>query len=230
MRNFAKFISILFIFLSIFSPQTSSANTTSEVYITCSIASFGGYKLKGVISAIANKAGLNEIGYIVVDGACNEPYPWILRVYTDNKNYLQTAGAIKTQEIPQGMIREGGGSVPLQFKSPNTGEEWVYIPDINNPNYTSYYAVRDLGAGAQLPETLIRESVICGLDPRNASWVAGHDGILFTDDDNDYGDITIPTPFKIQLAVRLPKGLRETVRTPYGKYSTKLIFEIISEP
>ena len=157
MRNYAKFITILFIFLSFFCiSRNSGASTTSEVYITCSVASFGGFKFKGVVTSLANKPGENEIGYIIVDGACNEPYPWVLNVYTDNKNYMQPAGTIKKQAIPQGLIREGGGSVPLRFKTPNTGDKWVYIPDINDPNYTSYYAVRDLGPGAQLPEPVVR--------------------------------------------------------------------------
>lgn len=206
------------------------ASTTSEVYISCTIASFGGYRFTGYVTAPADKPGFNEIGYIEVDGAANEPFPWIMRVYTDNKNYQGTAGAIYQEKIPQGLIREGGGSVPLQYRTPNTGDEWVYVPDINHPDHLDYFAVRDMGPGATIPTGMTRDSVVMGIDPRNAEWVAGRDGILFTDDDNFYGDITIGTPFRIDLGVMMPRNVQQGKKTPQGKYSTKLIFEIISEP
>ncbi len=210
--------------------QSLLASTTSEVYISCTVASFGGYIFKGYINAPANKPGRNIIGYIDVEGAANEPYPWIMRVYTDNKNYQATAGAIHQEKPSIGLIRKGGGHLPLQFNTPNTGEEWVYIPDINNKDHYTYFAVRDMGPGATIPGDSTRDTVVMGIDPRNAEWVAGRDSILFTDDDNIYGDISIATPFTIKLAVMLPKDTREFKKTPAGKYSTKLIFEIISEP
>ena len=210
--------------------QSVMASTTSEVYISCTVASFGGYVFKGYINAPANKPGENVIGYIDVEGAANEPYPWIMRVYTDNRNYQGTAGAIHQKETPQGLVRQGGGNLPIRFKTPNTGDEWVYIPDINNENRLSYFAVRDMGPGATIPSGTTKDTLLMGIDPRNAEWVAGPDSILFTDDDNLYGDISIGTPFKINLQVILPKDPQEIKKIPAGKYSTKLIFEIISEP
>ncbi len=217
-------IAIIFAFC-----QPLWASTTSEVYISCTVASFGGYTFKGYITAPANKPGSNKIGYINVEGASNEPYPWIMRVYTDNKNYQGLAGAFHREKNNIGLIREGGGYLPLQFRTPNTGDEWVYVPDINYPKHISYFALRDMGPGAIAPSDSIRDVVVMGIDPRNADWVAGRDRILFTDDDNFYGDITIGAPFKIELAVMMPP-IGETTTTPSGKYSTKLIFEIISEP
>lgn len=225
-KNISVIATLFFLFLS----SIVLASNTTEIYISCSIASFGGYSLNGVIDAVGSQPGLNKIGYITVDGGSNEPYPWVMRVYTDNKSYQGLAGSIHGESIPSGLTRDGGGSIPLLFKTKNTGEDWVYVPDINDPKYTGYFAIRDQGQGASLPKTLVRETVICGVDPRNAAWVAGHDEILFTDDDNPYGDTTLPTPFKIELAVRIPKNIPKGKNSPNGKYSTKLIFEIIAEP
>lgn len=208
------------------------ASVTSEVYMSCTVKSFGGYTLKAFVTDVIRQPGHQQIGYIVVDGATNEPYPWIMRIYTDNKDYQHLAGSIHagTEKIPQGLIREGGGNLPLQFQSKNTGEEWVYVPDINNANYTSYFAIRDLGPGATVSGNVLREQPVVGIDPRNAAWVAGEDGILFTDDDNIYGDITLPTPFRINLAVQVPENVPRGTQSPSGEYKTRLIFEIISEP
>jgi hypothetical protein len=220
---------IIFFSMAIFLHE-GNTTTTSELYVSCTVASFGGYTFRGVITNVVADPGQTEIGYITVKGACNEPYPWILRVYTDNRNYQGTAGSVYNQDVPAGLIREGGGSLPLLFQTENTGNQWVYIPDINNPNYKDYYYIRNLGPAATPPENTVGESIVVGIDPRNTVWVAGNDGILFTDDDNVYGDITLPTPFEIKLAVRTPKNSPKTKTTPHGKYSTKLIFEIISEP
>lgn len=228
MKKISRLVS-LFCIPSIVFASTLFGNTTSEIYISATVASFGGYTLNGVVNAVASTPGRNTIGYIMVDGAANEPYPWIMRIYTDNRDYTQPAGSFYREKLPKGLIKEGGGSLPLLFQTPNTGEAWVYIPDINDETYQSYFAVRDQGPGAKLPDTLTREQVVQGIDPRNAAWVAGQDGILFTDDDNPYGDVTIPTPFKIKLAVDVPKGTPRTKYAPYGKYHTKLILEIISE-
>lgn len=220
----------LVICVSCFYVPELSASNTSEVYISCTVDSFGGYSFKGVITRVVNELGKVKIGTITVDGSCNEPYPWILRIYTDNKNYQSTAGALYTEKIPQGLIREGGGSIPLMFQTPNTGNEWVYVPDINDPNYKTYYAIRDVGPDKKLPDAIVGESVLVGIDPRNATWVAGQDHILFTDDDNIYGDNTLPTPFEIHLAVQIPENIPKEKSIPHGTYSTKLVFEIISEP
>jgi len=206
------------------------ATSTSEIYISCTVASFGGYTLKGTVHPIIAKPGENKIGHIEVNGGCNEPYPWILRIYTDNKNYQGLAGSLYPEKIPSGLIREGGGSLPIKFQTDNTGPEWVYIPDINNPNYKSYFEIRNMEPGTGIAEDTPIDVVVAGLDPRNPVWVAGNDGILYTDDDNIYGDRTLITPFKINLAVQVPEKSTDGKTAPHGKYGTKIILEIISEP
>ncbi len=206
------------------------ATSTSEIYITCTVASFGGYKLKGVINPVIARPGENKIGYIEVDGGCNEPYPWILRIYTDNKNYQGLGGSMYPEKIPAGLIREGGGSLPVKFQTDNTGPQWVYIPDINNPKYKSYFEVRNMEPGSEVDEETPMDVIVAGIDPRNPAWVAGRDNILYSDDDNILGDRTLITPFKISLAVQVPEKSTDGKNAPYGKYGTRIILEIVSEP
>ncbi|RJP56369.1 MAG: hypothetical protein C4541_12435 [Candidatus Auribacter fodinae] len=230
MKKLSLYFMIVSLLATAGSHSGSYASVTSEVYISCTVKSFGGYTLKAYITDVVREAGQHNIGYIVVDGACNEPYPWILSVYTDNRKYQGAAGTIHAEKVLQGFIREGGGNIPLMFQTPNTGDKWVYVPDINDPNYTSYYAIRDLGPGAVIPANTTRQQVVLGIDPRNAAWVAGPDGILFTDDDNLYGDTSLPTPFKIMLAVQVPENVPMGPKSPVGEYKTRLIFEIVTEP
>ena len=63
-----------------------------------------------------------------------------------------------------------------------------------------------------------------GIDPRNATWVAGADQVLFTEDDNPTGDNTLPTPFALSLYADVSES---AVR---GSYDTTLYFEIIPAP
>jgi len=203
MKKLSLYFMIVVLLVIASNQPQSYASVTSEVYISCTVKSFGGYTLKAYITDVVREAGQHNIGYIVVD---------------------------HSDKIPQGFIREGGGNIPLMFQTPNTGDKWVYVPDINDPNYTSYYAIRDLGPGAVIPANTTRQQVVVGVDPRNAAWVSGPDGILFTDDDNPYGDTTLPTPFKIMLAVQVPENVPMGPKSPAGEYKTRLIFEIVTEP
>ena len=63
-----------------------------------------------------------------------------------------------------------------------------------------------------------------GIDPRNAPWVAGQDGILFTDDDNILGDTTVKTPFELTLRAVIPSSAAE------GTYEAILYIEIVPAP
>ncbi len=195
------------------------ASVQQELYVTATVESFGEYTFsEGVIFQIS-QTGQQEVGQIVVEGLYNGPYPWILRVYTDNLNFSGVGGAIR-QPSPAGLVSEDGRFViPLSIHSPSFGLNISRrIPDLSEPGYLPYLPDPDPG------EVPYSDCVIMGIDPRNATWVAGADKILYTADDNPLGDNTLPSPFTLSLEADISES---AVR---GPYETTLYFEIIPAP
>ena len=93
------------------------------------------------------------------------------------------------------------------------------IPDINQRIYTAYSPTALPGVGPNHTDC-----IIMGIDPRNADWVAGPDGILFTRDDNHLGDTTVESPFELTLIADVPQSAVE------ANYETYLYLEIVPAP
>ena len=196
------------------------ATSRQEVYITGTVQSFGGYTFSRMMEFDVTKPGPQELGRIVVDGLYNGEYPWVMRIYTDNAQFTGTAG-LGHRESSRGLIStDGQFSIPLQISSPNFGPGvWQWIPDLNDPGYRTYRPGPD---PADPP--FHTDCLLMVVDPRNAFWVAGPDGILFTDDDNLLGDITVKTPFEMTLRANIPeKAVKEI-------YESFLYLEIIPAP
>ncbi len=193
--------------------------TKTEIKVVGNVASFGAYSVKGSICFKIPKAGKYEIGKVTVLGTYNGPYPWIMRIYTDNTNYQPVAGTIKPAN-KSGLISDDGQFViPLQINCPNMDkDEWSYVPDIGEEDYKTYVAPQEVGKAVHT------ECIIMGIDPRNADWVAGKDRALFTEDDNALGDITIATPFDIRFAADFDCKAIE------GDYNTNVYIELLPAP
>ena len=196
------------------------ATTKQEVYITGTVESFGGYTLSGGFQFTIEKSGEQTLGSIVVDGMYNGEYPWIMRIYTDNLHFAGVGGAIH-HASPSGLVsKDGRFSIPLLASCPNFGADvWRRVPDLGDPNYLPYQH-------SSVPEEAFptTDCILMGIDPRNAPWVAGSDGLLYTDDDNVLGDTTIPSPFEIVLRAEIPSAAVQ------GEYDAFLYVEIVPSP
>ena len=214
-------VTVLYVFvvLSILHLSPAHASVQQEIYVTGHVQSFGGYVFTEAVSFDITHPGEQEIGRIVVDGLYNGEYPWIMRAYTDNLHYTGVAGAIRRPK-PAGLISNDGRFViPLQINSPSFGENaWRRVPDINESDYASYRP------GTEPGKDDYSDCILMGIDPRNASWVAGPDGILYTDDDNLLGDLTAKTPCEFTLQADLE------ATDPEGSYQAYLYIELIPAP
>ena len=123
-------------------------------------------------------------------------------------------------ESPAGLVsKDGKYTLTLQANCINWGEdEWLRIPDLNDPGYKEYSPATEVGAGTY------GDRIIIGIDPRNADWVSGPDRILFNADDNPLGDITLETPFEIKLRTKVGPN------TPIGDYEGRIYIEIVPAP
>lgn len=191
-----------------------------EVYITATVESFGGYVFSEGLAFDITEPGEQDVGQITVEGIYNGPYPWILRCYTDNLRFGGVIGAVRTSP-PAGLVSEDGRyAIPLLIHSPNFGVGvFLRIPDINEPDYVPYSPNPE-----EAPDVGPIDRVIMGIDPRNPTWVAGPDEVLYTLDDNPLGDTTIETPFTLTLRADVPPAAVQ------GKYRTELYFEVVSAP
>jgi len=191
----------------------------AKIYTSAKVESFGNYSYEGSLNWVATSAGEFLIGELIVKGAYNEEYPWIMRIYTDNINYTGLAGSIRGKG-PAGLVStDGRFTIPIKVHCPNFGkDEWRIVPDINQPNYRNY-----------LPSTpkiksIYTDCILMGIDPRNADWVAGGNQILFDADDNIIGDMTISTPFDIRLKAKFdPTSVK-------ANYTANLYIEIVPAP
>ena len=213
-----RWVRPLLVFFLLSSPAFASVK--QEVYVTGTVGSFGGYSFTQVVKFNAAKPGAAEAEPVLVNGTYNGEYPWIMRIYTDNLHFTGIAGAVRRLH-PDGLVSEDGQfSIPLEVTCPNFGPgAWRRVPDINDPTYTPYQPLADPKGAASYTDV-----VLMGIDPRNAAWVAGPDGSLFTEDDNLLGDDSIPTPFPITLRANVPStGVQ-------GHYNTYLYIEIVPAP
>lgn len=212
-----KKIVLALIVCLIYIPPCLASKT--EVKTVGTVPSFGTYSFKGSLNFSVPHPGKFEIGTITVLGVYNGPYPWIMRIYTDNTNVMPVAGSLGKQS-KAGLISEDGQHViPLQVNCPNFGEDvWVWVPDINDAGYQPYQPADEVGAGSHT------ECIVMGIDPRNADWVCGKDRALYTEDDNPLGDTTLATPFEIKFAASFDE------KTIKGKYVSNLYIEIVPAP
>ena len=191
----------------------------TEVKTVGTVPSFGTYSFKGSLNFNIPKQGKFEIGKVTVYGTYNGPYPWIMRVYTDNTNFMPVAGSLEMQN-KAGLISEDGQFViPLEVNCPNFGKDvWVRVPDINEEKYKPYRPPKEVGMADYT------DRIIMAIDPRNADWVSGGDRTLFTDDDNPLGDTTLATPFDIKFAAWFDE------KSIKGKYTANLYIELVPAP
>ena len=185
-------------------PLAAHASQQQEVYVTGHVQPFGGYAFTEAVSFDVTAPGAQEIGRIVVDGLYNGEDPWIMRAYTDNLRFAGITGSLRAPS-PAGLVsKDGLYVIPLSIHSPSYGADvWRQIPDLSETT---------------------TECVLMGIDPRNGSWVAGPDGLLYTQDDNLLGDNTVATPFELILQANVPPA---AVR---GEYDTVLYIEINPAP
>lgn len=210
----------LLAFLATSNPQLATASVKQEVYVTAQVHSFGGYTFTEGIQFDIVKPGEQEVGSIIVEGLYNGEYPWIMRIYTDNLHFAGVAGAIHRPSAGGLVSSDGRFVIPLQVNSPNFGPDvWRLVPDINQPDYIPYQPTPHM---REIPS--YTDCVLMGIDPRNAPWVVGPDGILFTDDDNSLGDTTVKAPFEIHLKA-IPSAA-----AAQGKYDAVLYIETVPAP
>ena len=193
--------------------------TRTEINARATVPSFGTYSFEGILSGDVKKPGDCQLGAITVKGTYNGPYPWIMRIYTDNLNYKGIGGAFG-QESPAGLVsKDGKYTLPLTASCPNWGEdEWLRIPDLNDPEYKPYSPPSQVNTGTHT------ERIIMGIDPRNVDWVSGPDRVLFTPDDNIIGDILMESPFEIKFKTTVGPN------TPIGDYEGRIYIEILPSP
>ena len=218
-NGLARFAGVVLLASYILQLSSAFASVKQEVYLRGTVASFGGYTFSESVKFTITKPGEQDLGEITVDGIYNGEYPWIMRVYTDNLNFGGVIG-VGRQPIPSGMIsKDGRFSIPIEIHCPNFGPNvWQPVPDINNPIYRPYQPVKEVGKEDHT------ECILMGIDPRNATWVAGADGLLFTQDDNLLGDTTAATPFELSLRANvLPNSVQ-------GEYEGKIFIEIVAAP
>lgn len=219
------FVRALFLLLTLAHPSSplltpGFASVKQEVYVTGTVGSFGGYSFTPTVKFTVKEPGIKELDPIMVNGLYNGEYPWIMRIYTDNLHLGGIAGAIHPPP-PDGLVSEDGRfSIPIEVNCPNFGVgTWLRVPDLNEPDYTPYSLVADAKEKAAYSDL-----ILMGIDPRNAAWVAGPDGVLGTADDNHLGDNTLPTPFSILLRVNVPpSGVQ-------GNYTAYIYIEIVPAP
>lgn len=210
-------LGINLLFASVLASSARASRT--EVFARATVLSFGTYSFEGTLAGEVRKPGLAELGAVTVKGTYNGPYPWIMRIYTDNINYAGMAGVFGIGN-PAGLVsKDAKFTLPLEANCPNWGEdEWLRIPDLNDPNYIEYSPPSEVAAG------IYSDRIITGIDPRNADWVSGPDRILFTPDDNFLGDITLETPFEIKFRTKVEPN------TPIGDYVGRIYIEIVPAP
>lgn len=208
----------IFVFLGFASPSVE-ATERSDIFATGTVHSFGSYEVEGRLGFETARAGTIEIGRLEVRGTYNGPYPWIMRIYTDNTHYQGISGALVSPTRAGLVSVDGRFTIPLEVHHPNlTPNQFVVIPDLSDRDYATYQPPAEAG---QHP---FHELIIIGIDPRNATWVAGPDGQLFTDDDNPKGDITLPNPFTLVFQARFDAS------TAQGEYLSRLVIEVVSAP
>ncbi|MCM8782626.1 MAG: hypothetical protein NC828_06230 [Candidatus Omnitrophica bacterium] len=199
-------------------PNISYA-TKTEVKTIGTVPSFGTYSFRGSLNFKITKPGKFEIGKVTVFGTYNGPYPWIMRIYTDNTNFTPIAGSFESKGRAGLISDDGQFTIPLEINCPNFGKDvWVIVPDINDENYIPYKPPKEVGSANYT------DCIIMGIDPRNADWVSGLDRVLFTEDDNPLGDITLATPFDIRFAAYFNE------KSIKGNYTSNLYIELISAP
>ena len=201
------------------SPVSAFPSVQQEVYITGHVQSFGGYVFTEAVSFDVSKPGEQEIGRIVVDGVYNGEYPWVMRAYTDNLHYAGITGSIRSSS-PAGLVsKDGLYVIPLSIHSPALGGDVQRrVPDLSEPGYLPYEPKPEPG------EIGTTDCVLMGIDPRNGSWVSGPDGLLYTQDDNLLGDITVATPFELTLHANVSQTAAR------GAYDAVLYIEISPAP
>ena len=219
--NSKKLISIWFMLIlviGVLSVPPAHASRT-EIIARATVRSFGTYSFEGVLVGDIRKPGICELGTITVKGTYNGPYPWIMRIYTDNVNYIGIGGGFGIEGSAGLISKDSKYKLPLEANCLNWGEEeWLRIPDLNDPGYKQYAPAKDVGTGTY------SERIIIAIDPRNADWVSGRDRVMFTADDNPLGDITLETPFEIKFRTKIGPN------TPNGNYGSRVYIEIISAP
>lgn len=203
----------------LFQLPAAHASQQQEVYVTGHVQPFGGYVFTESVAFDVTAPGAQEIGRIVVDGLYNGEYPWIMRAYTDNLHFAGITGSIRPPS-PAGLVsKDGLYVIPLSINVPSYGPNvWRRIPDLSEPGALPYEPEPQPG------ETTYTDCVLMGIDPRNGSWVAGPDGLLYTYDDNLLGDETVATPFEMILQANvLPAAVK-------GEYDAVLYIEISPAP
>ena len=209
------FLSVLFYPLS----AEVYASIRQEVYVSGTVQSFGGYTFTDSIRFNVADPGKKEIGTIVVNGIYNGEYPWIMRIYTDNLHFTGITGAIQRPSAGGLVSKDGRFTIPLEVRFSNFGTDvWRHLPDLNEPGQRPYHPSTEPGI------VDYTDCILMGIDPRNATWVAGPDKVLFTDDDNALGDTTVPTPFEIGLRADIPATAVQ------GEYEAFLYIEIVPAP
>lgn len=201
----------------ILAPPLWAART--ELTARATVLSFGTYSFEGVLAGFIREPGKIELGSVTVKGTYNGPYPWVMRIYTDNVNYAGVGGAFDTGS-PAGLVSEDGKyTMQIEANCLNWGEdEWLRIPDLNDPEYREYFPPAAVGTGGH------SDRIIMGIDPRNADWVSGPDRELFNADDNLLGDITLETPFEIKFRTKVGPN------APVGDYKGRIYIEIVPAP
>lgn len=195
------------------------ASSKTEITARATVLSFGTYSFEGILAGEIREPGIRELGTLTVRGVYNGPYPWIMRIYTDNLNYKGVGGGFESESLAGLVSQDGKYSLPLEANCLNWGpEEWLRIPDLNEDGYTAYSPPKNVGSPTHT------ERIIMGIDPRNADWVSGRDRILFTADDNYLGDISLETPFDIKLRTKVAPN------TPVGNYEGRIYIEIVPAP
>lgn len=200
-------------------PEADAAR--QQVYMTATVQSFGSYMAATpAVAFTIRQPGTQELGKITIDGVYNGEYPWILRLYTENTHYSGVAGAIRRRS-PAGLVSSDGQYViPLEVHCPSFGaEEWRRVPDLYETPYLPYRPSENPAA-----PVAYTDCILLAIDPRNAPWVAGPDGKLFTGDDNLLGDLTVPTPFDLTIRARVD------AQAVQGRYDTLLYLELVPAP
>ena len=214
-----RYLILLFLILLLLYPALPAYATKTEIRTVGTVPSFGTYSFKGSLNFNIPQPGKYEIGKVTVSGTYNKPYPWIMRIYTDNTNFAGIGGSLQMQSRAGLISTDGKYVIPMEINCPNFGEDvWVFVPDINDEGYTAYYPPKEVGMA------MYSDRIIMGIDPRNADWVSGWDKVLFTDDDNPLGDITMATPFEITFAAYFDE------KTIQGNYTSNLYIEIVPAP
>lgn len=221
-----KYLLLKFIFSILFLypiPHTLYPNicfaSKTEVKTIGTVPSFGTYSIKGSLNFRVPKPGKFEIGKITVLGTYNGPYPWIMRIYTDNTNYMPVAGTLGSRSRAGLISADGQFTIPIEVNYPNLGPGvWASIPDINDADYKPYKPAKEVGIADYT------DRIIMGIDPRNGDWVSGTDRAIFTDDDNPLGDITMATPFEIKFSAYFDE------KTTKGNYTSNIYIELVPAP